>query len=205
MWSWMLCRGFCLLSLSEEPCSSHPPARDPRLPLRSQGTFPMGQDWGWHGILHHPYLCPGRTHGGAAAGGTGVGTNDARFSICCQLCPPVHNKKFPLSVGAPAWLSLPRPSLQGELNSPCSCFSIWQRSPFARGCLAQAAAGVCHPWVQAGCACPGQPRRELCVRQLLCWLLGSFLIFTSTPDTRLCVASSPLLRSDCRPAAHAAG
>lgn len=129
--------------------------------------------------------------------------DDTCFSICCQLCPPVHNKKFPLSVGAPAWLSLPRPSLQGESNSIRSCFSIWQCSPFARGCLAQAAAGVCHPWVQAGCAWPGQPRRELCVRQLLCRLLGSFLIFTSTTDTRPCVAS-PLLRSDCRPAAHAA-
>lgn len=126
-------------------------------------------------------------------------TGDARFSICCQLCPPVHNKKFPLSVGAPAWLSLPRPSLRGESNSPRSCFSIWQRSPFARGCLAQAAAGVCHPWVQAGCARPGQPQRELCVRQLLCWLLGSFLIFTSTPDTRLvcCFAPSVLRLLAC--------
>lgn len=72
VWSWMLCRGFCLLSLSEEPCSSGPPGWDPRLPLRLQGTFPVGEDRGWHGILHHPYLCPGRTHGGAAAGGTGV-------------------------------------------------------------------------------------------------------------------------------------
>lgn len=74
LWSWMLCRGVCLLSQlakvpSEEPCSSHLPGQDPRLPPRSQGTFPAGQDRGRHSTLQHLYLS-GRDPGGAAAGGT---------------------------------------------------------------------------------------------------------------------------------------
>lgn len=152
---------------SEEPCSSRPRARTPRLPPRSQGTFPTGQDWGQHGILQDQYLCPGRTHGGAGTGGTSVSADDAHFSIRCRALPSgvslTTQQNFALSAGAPAWLSLLSPNLQGKSNSPRSCFSVWQRNSFVRGCLAQAVAGVYHLWVRAGCACLGRSHCSSCV------------------------------------------
>lgn len=195
----MLFSEICLLTaltemLSEEPLCSWPLDWDHWLPSHWQETFPINQDWS---ILQHPYLCLGSTHG--------VQLQEKQALVPVMLV-------FPCADGS-ALLGIPN-------NTTKTSLSLWKHMP----------GSLCQAWATAflfvsvtilrGGVWPGHgrgsppsgairvclPRLQplFCVRQLLCLLPGSLLIFTSTPDTHLHVAS-PLLQSGCWAAANAAG
>ena len=193
MCPWALCRGVHLLSplaelLPEGLCSCHPPHRDPRLPLARRGPSPRAGAGSASSI----------SRASPRAGGAGVGADDAYFSIYCRLFAPGHPRQLTKPCAFPAG------PLPGSLPSPACTASqalLLPASLFGSLGFFQERGGL--PPLGASRVClPG--RRELCVRPLLSQLLGSVLIFTSAPDTRLCVAS-PLPWSDCQCTRLAAG
>lgn len=135
---------------------------DPRLPPRSQGTFPPGQDWGWPRILQHPHLRPGRTRGAQLQEEPASAPMTLIFpSAAVTALRGVPNK-------AAKTLLSPRERLPGfPGRTPASRASrillggaprFGSVTPSVRGVFGPGRAGVRHPGVRAGCACPGRSR-----------------------------------------------
>lgn len=168
LWSWMLCRGVCPLSqlaevLSEEPCSSRPWGWDPpQLSPRSQGTFPPGQDQGWHRILQHPHLRPGRTQGAQLQQKEASAPMTLIFpSAAVSALRGAPNKAaktlLPLREQLPGFPSR-APASRASRILLVGSLLFGSVTLLVRGVFGPGHAGVCRPWVRAGCACPGRSR-----------------------------------------------